>query len=266
MHSALMERTGVAASEGSSHQVIPFPEPGWTLDRVVPVLREVVRSVGRRYRLRKDDVDDLFSSVCVKLLDDRRAVLARFEGRSAMSTYLTTVVTRVWLDQLIAREGKWRPSARATQLGPVAVELERLMQREHLPIAEAIATVQSAGRTTASAEALWGMAAQLPLRRVGARFVSLDDLGEVRSAQPAPRDQQAHVRRRHVVAALKALPPDDRMLIRRRFARGETVADIARSLSRDQRDLYRHYDRLLAGIRTRVEARERGLSALAAAV
>jgi len=234
-------------------------DPRDAFERLLPVVRRVVRSVGHRYRLRNDDVDELFSTVCMKLLDQRHAVLGRFEGRSGIATYLTTVVSRVWLDQRTAREGKWRPSAKATRLGHVAVALERLIQREGLPVAEAIASLRSAGKTDASVEHLHWLAGQFPVRQGTARFMPLDDVAEIAGPVAVAEGDDARPRRLHLAAVLKTLPPDERLLLRRRFAKGETVASIARSLSCDQRDLYRHYDRLFASIRTRVDARERSL-------
>lgn len=259
-----VENDAVRPSEAG--RVPAVASHGEALERLLPLVKRVVRSVGRRYRLRPDDIDDLLSTVCLKLLDERHAVLMRFEGRSAISTYLTTVVSRVWLDQRIAREGKWRPSAHATRLGATAVALERLIQREGLSVSEAIATVQAQGRTPAGTEELWRLVLSLPRRQGAVRFVSIDDVAELSTSAPPQATAHAPNRRRQVAAVLRELPPDDRMLLQRRFARGETVATIARSLCREQRELYRHYDRLFAGIRASVDARERPLTSRATAV
>ncbi|MGH8186413.1 MAG: hypothetical protein ACREUC_07605, partial [Steroidobacteraceae bacterium] len=77
----------------------------------------------------------------LKLIEHDYAVLRRFEGASSLRTYLTVVLHRVLLDQRNREWGRWRPSAAAYRNGPLAVRLERLVTRDGLTPAEAIAAV-----------------------------------------------------------------------------------------------------------------------------
>ena len=115
----------------------PEPEPAdhcWPdlLASIYPLVEEVVRFVARRHRLTPDDATELGSLVRYKLVEDDYHVLRSFQNRSSMKTYLTTVVSRVWLDWQVTRRGKWRPSVAAKRLGDTAVRLEQLLVRDRL--------------------------------------------------------------------------------------------------------------------------------------
>lgn len=224
---------------------------GEAVARLLPLVRHVVRAVGRRYRIGRDDLDELHSLVCLKLVSDRCGVLRKFEGRSGLPTYLTTVVTRVWLDLRIARGGKWRPSAAASRLGPAAVALERLLTVEGCSLAEASRIlVMNLGLATSEREVRLLYEA-LPTRMPRRRLVHDVFLEDVPAPPLAPADalDEPSRFRAELAGALRKLPVDDRRLIARRFGRGQTVAQIARELSLDQKDLYRRYDRLFGQIR-----------------
>src|SRR3954452_18644206 len=75
-----------------------------------PVIESVVRAVARRRRAGPTEAEDLASRVALKLVDNRYALLRKFEGRSSLSTYLTTVVDRVCRDGWAAHGGRWRAS------------------------------------------------------------------------------------------------------------------------------------------------------------
>ena len=87
-------------------------------------VERVVAYVARRHRLSRDEANELSSAVKLKLVDHDYEVLRRYEGRSSLRTYLTAVVIRLFLDDRVARWGKWRPSAQAKRLGAVAVLLD----------------------------------------------------------------------------------------------------------------------------------------------
>ena len=69
-------------------------------------------------------------------------MLRRFEGRSSLTTYITVVVQRLFLDRRNRLWGKWRPSAEARRLGPTAVLLERLVSRDGWSAEQALETLR----------------------------------------------------------------------------------------------------------------------------
>ena len=218
---------------------------------LLPMITTVVSSIGRRYRLGPDEREELHSVVCLKLVSDGCAILRKFEGRSGVRTYLTTVVTRIWLDLMIARCGKWRPSAVATRLGPGAVQLERLMLRDGLSLSEAGAILTMNLGMAESVDAVHDLYEALPVRNPPVRLVT-DAVLEGVPIQSSPSDAvegedlQQHRRLRRVLLRLTV---EERGLLLRRYMHGQTVADIARELSLDQKELYRRYDRLLGEVR-----------------
>lgn len=224
---------------------------GEAVVQLLPLVKHIVRGVGRRYRMGHDDIEELHSVVCLKLLSEEQAVLRKFEGRSGLSTYLTTVVTRVWLDLRIARMGKWRPSMAARRLGPAAMALERLIAVDGLTLHEASrVVVMNLGLATSDWE-VRRIYEALPPRRPRRRLVQaafLDDLPAPPLDAATTAGESPRVRAQ-LARVLRELPVEDQRLIVRRFGRGQTVAQIARDLRLDQKVLYRRYDRLFVRIR-----------------
>jgi len=208
------------------------------------------------------DRDDFEAEVYLKLIDDEYAVLRRFKGRSSLATYLVTVIQRVCLDFQIKRWGKWRPSAAARDLGPVAVELERLVLHEGRKFDDACAILASAPATVpVDRERLAALLNKLPDRP--SRRV---DGPEALENAPAPdgqadavlldREQREAARRARVVLAeaLDLLAPQDRLLVRLAFSEGLTIAAIALTLGLKQRPLYRALKRCLGTLRRHLES------------
>ncbi|MFN8061279.1 MAG: hypothetical protein U0Q12_19115 [Vicinamibacterales bacterium] len=52
--------------------------------------------VARRRHMRVDRIRDFQSDVRLKIIEDDYAVLRKFQGRSRISTYLTTVIARFY--------------------------------------------------------------------------------------------------------------------------------------------------------------------------
>ena len=226
----------------------------------LPVVDGVVRALGRQYRLSRDEQDEFAGAVRLRLLEDDYGVLRRFEGRSSLRTYLRTVVTRLFLDARVKAWGRWRPSAEAIRLGPVAVALERLLERQHLPLDAAIEALV-AREPSLDADVVRDLAGALP-RRATRRVVPESEL-ETMPAPTAGADQlleefEANVLGARALEALHvaiaALPARERLLLRLQYEQGSTVADIARVLNEPQKPLYRQLERLREGLRRALEA------------
>jgi len=218
----------------------------------------VTRTVARNNRLSAEDAEDFAQTVQVKLLERQYDAFSSYEGRCSLSTYLTVVVTRLLLDWNATR-GKWRPSALATRLGPDAVLLERLMSRDGLTRAEAIATVSSRrpSGTEAQVAALADQLAPRP-RRVFIRDVPDDTLGRLEFHDPIAA-AEVRAERRRIRGALRmacsTLAAEDRRLIALRFGRRSlTVRAIGDEMGTDPKPLYRRLDRTLKVLRHRLTA------------
>ena len=99
----------------------------------LPVIDQVVQFIGRRHRLPADAIEELQSAVHLKIIDNDYEVLRKFDGRSNIRTYLTSVVQRHFLDSRTAVWGRWRPCACARRAGPAGVLLDQLLIRVRAP-------------------------------------------------------------------------------------------------------------------------------------
>ena len=104
---------------------------------------QIVATIGRRRHLSSTERDDFASFVNLRLVEDNYAILRKFQNRSTLWTYLATVIEHLSLDFCSQEWGRWRPSAMANRLGPVAVLLERLVTRDSHTIEEAMEIVRT---------------------------------------------------------------------------------------------------------------------------
>src|SRR5262245_8159736 len=187
----------------------------------LPHIDKVVAHLCRRHHFRKEECEDFRSHVHLKLIEDDYDVFRKFQGRSSLKTYLTTVIEHLMLDYQNHLWGKWRPSAEAQRLGPTAILLELLLVPENLAFDEAVQVTQSNHKVGKSWQDLADLAAQLPIRTIrrmegedGIR--DLPALGERADDQIAGEERQA--RKRKALEALKearqALPAEDRFILR----------------------------------------------------
>jgi RNA polymerase sigma factor (sigma-70 family) len=235
----------------------------WLVENL-PLVRQVVLAVCQRYRLAADDQAELTSAVSLKLVDDDYAVLRQFKGRSSVRTFLFIVTRRVLLDWRDGQWGKWRASVGARRLGRSAVLLEQLTVRDGLTVDEAIATLGNRRGPAPSSAELRELHAKLPVR--APRRKPLEGLAPHEEIVPCAGDRPDAVLERQdlerqatrVQQALRgvlvSLDRDERRLLRRRFGRGESVADIARASGVDPKAMYRRFELLLRRIRQALES------------
>lgn len=242
----------------------PVPEPPVDYQKLLlqhlELIDGVVKFVARRHRLSAADAEEFSSLVRFKLIDHDFAILRKFLGRSHIRTYLITVVEHLYLDDCIARWGRWRPSAVALRLGPTAVLLERLVARDGLTFDEAVGTLQTNHGLTESREQLHDLLLQLPLR-LARRPAADEELALVvagglsaDSHVDLEDDQQLVARVEETLGrALAALPDRDRLILKLRFLDDVPVARIARLFGEDGRGLYKHVERMVAALRAGLE-------------
>ena len=232
----------------------------------LPLIERLSRFFCRESRLSPEDVEDFIASVRVHLLDNDYAVLRQFEGRCTLPTFLALVIQRLLFDYRVQQWGRFRPSTAAQRLGPAAIRLELLLRRDGLPVAEAVALLESRGEGMSLAEAQ-RIAAELPQRRMRAVTVDVDSARTAELAIDAATVEEAAAatERRAVSAtvaavmreAMETLPEEDRAILRLHFVGGLSVADISRALGLVQRQTYRRIHRIYDGLRRRL--REAGV-------
>ena len=228
----------------------------------LPFVNRAVEAIARRRGLAPAERDDFRSWVHERLIDDDYRILRAFNGDSRIETYLTVVIKRLSLDFLNHTRGKWRPSAAAIRLGPIAVRLETLLVRDQQPYETACALINASLPHPMSSADLDAFRVQLPGRT--RRRIDGEDVLDVVAQTHGTRDDTlddallhasaAHVRGA-LRSALESLPADDRLLVRLHFEDGCTIAQIARTLPLEQKPLYSRLASVLASLRTAMVSR-----------
>jgi RNA polymerase sigma factor (sigma-70 family) len=240
---------------------MPLAEPSQTTDpeslflASLPVINRITAILGRRYALPGSEVEEFESWARARLIEADYSVFRKFAGRSSLDTYLSVVLANLFKDFRNSRWGRWRPSAIAKRLGPLAIRFETLVYRDGHATREAIEVLKGQG---AEETELRSLAARIP-PRVAAKEVALGPFSAaipgfehadqlVRTAESEAEQARTEA---SVGSALAELPVEDRVIVRMRFWDGHSVADIARILGLEQKSLYRRLDaiqRSLAGL------------------
>jgi RNA polymerase sigma factor (sigma-70 family) len=224
-------------------------------------IEEVLRFTSRRHRCSPDEAEDFAGWARLKLVEDDYGVLASFEGRSQMRTFLRIVVQRLFLDYRRAKWGRWRPSEEAKRIGPLAVSLETLLWREGMALDDACQRLQTVDPALSKRQ-VEEVAARLPIRKAQP-IEEKHDLLTAQSQEPTPEaeilENETEAARRRATAALPSLlqqlPPQDQLILRLRFAEGMQIVDIAARLRLEAKPLYRRLERLKVELRRELEAR-----------
>lgn len=217
----------------------------------IKATHSAIRAVCARHATTRDEAEDFRSWAQVRLLENYGELMRKFEGRSKLSTYLITIVTRLFLDYRRAKWSRWRPSAPAKRLGAVAIQLETLVYRDGHPFDDAVVMLRERMQVQASDAELEELFGKLP-HRTKRRFESDDGLerlaapsdpeGEAVASERAASAQDVSSR---LTSALGTLEPQDALVLRLRFAEGMKVVDIARRLGLEQRKLYGRIEKML---------------------
>ena len=251
---------GPAVGAPDSSDSPPAGDPDtWELRQCLEFARSLAIRVARRNGFSRSDAEDFCSVAVLKILGNVAKIQTRFRGEGSRSSYLHSVVRNCLRDFLIALRGKWRPSSRAMDLGPLAVELERLRNREGHSDDDAFHILHRCWYRPVGRDELDRLVRELPVR-ARRRWVRLDSLlpAELSSVSEVEfeRDRRRNVRRvqRALKSALAHLDAQQLSLVRKHFGEGVAISRIARQSGNRQRSLYSQKDRVLRLLRRRLEA------------
>lgn len=224
-------------------------------------IERIAGFVARRNHMGPDEAAEFVQEVRVRLLDDDYAVIRKFEGRSSFSTYLTTVISRLFHQYRIERWGKWRPSAEAKRLGDKAITLERLITRDGYTFDEAVKVLTTPGSSQYTVAELEAIYLRLPSRSPRPMEVSGDVAPDAASVEPEADDRvESEDRRKSARKAaitidglLEKMDAEDRLILEMRFWHSLKVPDIARRLHVEQKKVYKRLDRLFGFMRSALE-------------
>lgn len=249
---------------GPERHALPRPSPQRAsppsrgralLEEHFVLVRRRLDRLSRTSGLPEHEADEFLSWALFKLVENDYRILGSWEGRSSFSTYLTVVLVNLLRDYRIHVWGKWRPSAAARRQGPEAMLLERLRFRDHLPLEEAIDQVRALRDSSLSREELERIADSLP-ERSGRIMVGEEELlriavngfveKRIKEFEEAPLVARLHEK---LLALLRALPAEDRLLLKLHFQDGFTIAAISLLLRIPQKQLYPRRDNCLKKLR-----------------
>ena len=224
-------------------------------------IERIAAFVARRNHLGADEASEFTQEVRVRLLDDDYAVIRKFEGRSSFSTYLTTVIVRLFHQYRVEQWGKWRPSAEAKRLGDKAITLERLVTRDGFTFDEAVKVLTTPAGSPYTLPELEAIYMRLPHRgprpvvisgEVSPDAAAVDAEADDR-VETADRQRSARKAARAIDGLLESMDAEDRLILQMRFWDALKVPDIARRLHVEQKKVYKRLDRLFGVMRSALE-------------
>ena len=225
-------------------------------------IERIAAFVARRAHLNPDDSADFVQIVCVKLLENDYAIIRKFESRSSFSTYLTTVILRLFHQWRVEMWGKWRPSAEARRLGEKAITLERLITRDAYTFAEAVKTLTTRSGGVYTVAELETLYIRLPVRNARPVLVAEESTPEVAAADSTADDRVEAQERERLArqcakaldAALAKFADEDRLILQLRFWDSRKVPEIAQITGIDQKKIYKRLEKLLRELRAALES------------
>jgi RNA polymerase sigma factor (sigma-70 family) len=222
------------------------------------LIEEIISHCCQRSHFSREETEDFAGFVKLRLIKDDYAVLREFQGRSSPKTYLTTVINNLHKDYRNHLWSKWRHSAEALRLGPVALRLEELLLKEGRTFDEACQILQINEKLGWSEAEIADVRAKLPPRAprqmVGEERLASEPTRELRPDERLQEQERGATRRRILAAlqrALADLPKEDRLLVKMRTE--FSVADIARIWKREQKPLYRRLEKIYRELRKALE-------------
>jgi len=223
----------------------------------VALIERITAFVCRRSRMTPADSEDFRGHVLLRLCEDDYGVLRKFEARSSLSTYLTTVIRRLLNEHRVQMWGKWRPSAEARRLGEDAIMVERMLTRDGCTFEEVVAELTTGDAPLFTRGDLDAIVVRLPPRQPRPMLVAEEASAAVAASTTAEDDLMRHDREekaRGIAGALDRaigrFDAEDRLILQMRFWHALKVPEIAVLLHDDQKRLYKRIDRLVTRLRT----------------
>src|SRR5438132_13336625 len=202
------------------------------------LIDKAIGYVCHRNHVNRDEEEEFGSYVKLKLIESNYAIIRKFEGRSAFSTYMTTVIQRLFFQYRVQMWGKWRPSAQARRLGDKGITLERLLTRDGYTFGEVVEVLTTGAEPAFTRVELERMYIRLPSRMPRPVLVSDAGLPDVAAPDSDTSDgvlsgERAATARATATAidqAIESMDAEDQIILRMRFVHACRVPEIAMAL------------------------------------
>lgn len=223
---------------------------------------KALSAAARMLGLRDADSEEFASWAREQLWENDYAILRKWREQSKLTTYLGTVIVNLGREFRVRRWGRWRHSAAAERLGPLALRLEQLIYRDGWRFAEAAELLRSRQETDRSDRELAALMSKIPHREAPRRQTrETTDTEAVHNVAETgdPLDEmesESEMRsvRAQLARALSRLKPTAQIVIRMHFLSGRSLADVARALGTAQKPLYRMKDDALRLLKRDLES------------
>jgi len=218
-------------------------------------INEAISIICRKHGMARDEEKDFAQHVHLQLIENDYKKLRAYQGSSSLKTYLYTVISRIFIDQV---RHKWHPSAAAKRIGTTAIQLEKLVYRHQYEVHEACQIMASNPATAIDETAAHEMLGKLHRHP---RVTVLEDSEEhlPRFPDPAPDpeeriEQKQLLQKKQKIVTLigqiiQELSKEDKLLIKLFFVSGHKISEIARMLGTDDRLLYKRTQVILQHMR-----------------
>ena len=221
-------------------------------------IQHIVRDVSRRNGLGADEAADFSSYVMLKLIENGYSRFRKYRGEASLETYLATVVLRLLLDYRRCKWGKWRSSAKAKSLGPLATRLEVLIYRDGYDFHEAAQILSSESQRPLLLRELQDVFVRLPVRHrphhVRAQFFDLADDRSTSWLLEAAEARTVSTELCKVLGeAFSELDDESQLILRLRYQGGLTIKQTAMVMGIRARTLYPRIERILQTLKTELE-------------
>lgn len=240
---ARLSKDGVSSSAVRYAPMVddwPMSEFSQLLERELPLIEKITNVICRRSGMSADDIEEFTAEVKLRLVKNDYAILRAYERRSGFSTYIAAVIRRMLIDYRRHHLGKWHDSAEAQRLGRLGIDVERAMLRDGRTLEETLTLLREKhpGVTIDEIERI----ARLVPAKIRHRLVPIEAAESLESRGDADRVVRMDMAARIsavVCTFIDSLSGDEQLIFRLRFDCDMTVAQISRSLHRDQQVLYR---------------------------
>lgn len=230
-------------------------EPHELLLQNLALIERIIAAACRRKGLTAEEIEEFSSDVHLRFVKDGEAIIQAFKGRGSFEGYLAAVIARLLVDFRNRAWGKWRTSAHANRLGELAVEVERLMQRDGRSIDDALVLLQDRYPEITRADIEEVASSIRPRqRRFNVELTEYSSFTEAAGSLPLERAESAALISDVVSAFIERLPEDDQLIFVMRFESDMSVSEISRALTIDLQALFRRFYRRFQELKKELEA------------
>ncbi len=212
---------------------------------------------------------ELINTVMDKLQANGFKILRQFNGKSKITTYMTTVISRTFVDQLRSKIGRNRDRERAEKLGPLGKQIYQLRHVEKLEREQVIRRIQEDIDQTAKAAEIDSMIDRIDAALKTKNLSTAVTTGSpIKAGMKLPDDKivvpdpgkgpeetlllsEKKVKHRQAIShLLDQLSTEERFVLKNRFYQDDLplklrIEAISRALNMEKRNVYKKIDRLL---------------------